>query len=573
MPRKILSGAGYRALRLFRLSWFTAVFLGVYIYQRCFYSQRAFRQSGPKLFRRYLERCGGALLKAGQLLSVRLDLISPDLEKELRNLLDQVEPVDFAAVRDTILEELDIRDLHEVFRTFEAKPQASASVAQVHRAECRVDGASVAVKVMRPDVERVFDADLFFLGFVARAMTFLGCFKSYNLRAFIDELSRLIRRELNFIHEATYLEELRKLMLGDGVDHYAPKLYPACSTRRVLTMEWVEGCAVKDLLALVEAPPSEEKERELRELARQGINPRRTARLIFRSLIEQSCRYRLFHADPHPANMIVQKGGRLAYIDFGMVGYLDEFAWEKLRKLFKHMAFHNVHGTYEALISTVEPLPPIDPRPLEGEIKSVVADWVTASKSSSATMLEKSNGRLLMKAVDAMRRNRILFPWAIMALFRSTIVSDLTVYRLHPGFDATEELRDFFDSESHRRLQRALSFETWQQTAYTLMESASGLPQTIDEMSHWTRTRLPALGRSFGQRHTRLERGISKAFQYLSMIALLSGSAILLVKLLTAVQLLPSGILAGAYWIPAALALLLFSHGASRIAGCMDQPL
>ncbi|HUF60978.1 MAG TPA: AarF/ABC1/UbiB kinase family protein [Verrucomicrobiales bacterium] len=572
MHRNLLGNFGYRALRLTRLSLLTLGFLSSYLYQRCIYSRRAFEESVAKLLRRYLQRSGGALLKAGQLLSVRLDLITPGLEKELRNLLDQAEPVDFGDIQKTILEDLNIQGLSEAFRKFDASPQASASVAQVHRAELRTSGETVAVKVVRPEVERVFDADLFFISCLARSAAFLGCFKSYNIRAFVDELSRLIRRELNFIHEAAYLEELRKLMIEDGVDHYAPKLFAQYSTRRVMTMEWVSGCAVKDLLALVEGPPSEERDKGLQELARQNISPRRTARLIFRSLIEQSCRYRLFHADPHHANMIVQPGGRLAYIDFGMVGFLDEFAWEKLCKLFKHMAFHNVHGTYEALMATVEPLPPIDPRPLESEIKSLVADWVTASKSSTATMIEKSNGRLLMKAVDAMRRNRILFPWAIMALFRSTIVSDLTVYRLDPAFDATEELRDFFDCQSRRRLRHALSFGAWQRAAYTLVESAGALPQAVEEVSGWTRTRLPALGRSFGQKHTRLERGISKGLQYLSTVFFLGGSAVLLVKVLASIRLISPGVLAEGYWIPAGLALLFLAHGAGRIAGCMDQP-
>jgi hypothetical protein len=92
-------------------------------------------------------------------------------------------------------------------------------------------------------------------------------------------------------------------------------------------------------------------------------------------------------------------------------------------------------------------------------------------------------------------------------------------------------------------------------------------------MSQWTRTRLPALGRSFGQKHTRLERGISKAFQYVGRVALLSGAVILSVKALTALQLLSPEILEGSFWIPAALILLLFSHAASRIAACMDHPL
>jgi ubiquinone biosynthesis protein len=132
-----------------------------------------------------------------------------------------------------------------------------------------------------------------------------------------------MREELDFRREARNIESMHKRMACDDIDHYAPKIYPSLCGERVITMEQINGVSVSEIIAALEA----DDQPALNAWAAAGVSPRRSARLLMRSVLEQTMRHRLFHADPHAANLILTEGGTLAWVDFGMLGSLDERLW------------------------------------------------------------------------------------------------------------------------------------------------------------------------------------------------------------------------------------------------------
>src|SRR5438552_10695511 len=204
------------------------------------------RRMGPLVLRRYLEACGGGFVKLGQVLAMRYDLLPEEYCDELANLLDRARPVPLATVERVIAQDLG-RPVAMCFRSFDASPLGSASIAQVHSAQL-ITGEPVAVKVIRPGIVRTLRVDLGYLSMVGGLSRRFGVFTRLNLEAMAREVSQLTREELDFGREARHVDLFHRLMAEDEVDHYAPRVYFALCGRRVITMERVEGVRVSDLL-------------------------------------------------------------------------------------------------------------------------------------------------------------------------------------------------------------------------------------------------------------------------------------------------------------------------------------
>ncbi|MBO0703233.1 MAG: AarF/ABC1/UbiB kinase family protein, partial [Candidatus Dormibacteraeota bacterium] len=278
-------------------------------------------QRAPAVLRRYLQACGGGFVKLGQVLATRYDLLPEAYCDELAKLFDRVPPAPAAAIERVIADDLG-RPLSQCFDDFDPRPLGSASIAQVHPARL-ISGVPVAVKVIRPGIVRTFRVDLAYLAAAGRFSSRFGVLTHLRLETMAHELSRLTREELDFHREARNAAFFHRRMAEDEIDHCAPRVYFDLCGPRVITMERVQGVPMTELLAAVQ----HDDRTRLDEWAALGIRPRRTARLLLRSVLQQTMQYRVFNADPHPANLILKAGGALAWLDFGMVGWLDEQTW------------------------------------------------------------------------------------------------------------------------------------------------------------------------------------------------------------------------------------------------------
>ncbi len=262
--------------------------------------------SAAEHLRMAFEELGATFIKLGQILSTRPDLLPEEYIQELSKLQDKIPPCPFSEIKRQIENELGER-LENIFLEFEETPIASASIGQVHKAVLK-DGRKVAVKVQKPGVEKQIREDLEIIGEIVEQVSGrVEIARRIDIASFYDEFSYIIRGELDYIREARNAETFRENFKEDG-DVYIPEVYWEFTTRKVLTMEYVEGIKIDDVEELKKRGYS------LRSIAGKGVDI--FMRMIFRD--------GFFHGDPHPGNFFVREDGSIALLDFGMVGIIDK---------------------------------------------------------------------------------------------------------------------------------------------------------------------------------------------------------------------------------------------------------
>ena len=441
---------------------------------------------GPRVLRWYFESCGGGYVKIGQLLATRYDLLRAEYTEELGKLLDSLPPVPTARIRQVIERELG-RSIADVFVEFESQPIATASLAQVHGAML-ADGHEVVVKVLKPGIGERIRIDLRFLRLTARVIDVLPVLGGLDVSRLIDDLSRTAIDELDLSREALYTAFIHDQMAADPIDHYAPTVYRPLCSRNVLVLERIRGVTVRDMLSAV----NNGDDGRLEAWAARGITPERTAVILLRSVLEQTMRFRSFNADPHPSNLIVSDGGTLNWVDFGVVGWIDERQWELQLRLRDAIAQERIHGAYLALLEGMEPLPFRDLSRFEEEIKRSLRDFLVAARDPSAPLSQKSTGAFLLKTLATLRRNRLPLTSSTVQLYRTILIADIVMLGLYPAIDWRGHLRRFLRDFSTDLLEQAVRRPlTSPYTRFRLAEAPVALADTME----WLTRRLPDVGR------------------------------------------------------------------------------
>jgi len=258
---------------------------------------RAHHQRSAALAYQTATQLEGLLIKACQFLGTRADILPSEYITILSRLHDRVPPRPFEQMARVVEAQLG-RPLGMLFAEFDRKPIAAASLAQVHRARLH-DGREVAVKIQYPEIPQLVSIDLanltFFVNLLARVE------RNFDLRLIIREISKYVRLELDFEHEARNAQRIRA-NLAERHDVLVPEVLPEYSTKKVLVMEYMSGIRVTDVRALTAA----------------GIDKQQVARTLSEIFCHQILVNGFFHADPHPGNILVQPGPRLVLLDFGL---------------------------------------------------------------------------------------------------------------------------------------------------------------------------------------------------------------------------------------------------------------
>lgn len=286
-------------------------------------SDETVSERGRRL-REMLDELGPTFVKFGQLLSTRPDVVPPDIVTELRKLQDDVRPFPLDQARAVIEAELDLT-LEQAFTEFDETPIAAASIGQVHSAVLP-NGRRVAIKVQRPEAPRQIESDLALMYQAARFVKErVRAVDFVDPQGLVDEFARSIRQELDYRLEARNADVFRHNFAGDaGVR--IPHVFWSYTTSKVLTLEFLDGKQFADL-ELEQLSPDER-----RDLAHRMSDAWMT--MIFR--------HGFFHADPHPANILLLDSGELGLVDFGLVGKLTDDDMSKLTRLFVDAATENV---------------------------------------------------------------------------------------------------------------------------------------------------------------------------------------------------------------------------------------
>lgn len=364
-----------------------------------------------------LEELGTTFIKLGQTLSTYPELIGFDLAQEL-SLLQESAPVDkFEVVKEIVENEFN-RPIEEIFDEFSEEPIASASIGQVHTAF--LDDRYVAVKVQHPGIKKTVKSDIRIMKIIANRLdTSLEAAKSYNLPGLVEVFERDIKKELDYNFEAMNAIHLYDLLKDDDV--YVPKVYREFTTSKVLTMEYVDGVSLNTVLA------SNDDKYDKEKIALQGAD----------SFIKQVLEYGFYHADPHPGNIFVLENSSVAFVDFGMMGHLDDDLREDLAKLFIFISEGDAklltkQLMYMGIIEDTE-----DYKDIEYEILQLLDRYYGIQFNDISGVL-----RGLIED-DLLNEYGVILPRDLMMVIRTLSMVDDVGRSLYPEFKTTEMVKPY----------------------------------------------------------------------------------------------------------------------------------
>ncbi len=429
------------------------------------------RQISPEIrLRLFFERAGGAFIKLGQILSLRHDLIPARYANELLNLLSQVRVLPYPAMRQVFIDEVG-RPPEAVFKKFETKPIASASISQVYRA-LLPDGTPVVVKIQRPGISQIFETDFMLARWLGRGLSFFHIFNSFQIQDVVKEFIVWSRRELDFRAElinsqviARHSEQHPRTII--------PRYYTEWSTERVLVSEdMAEVLSVETVLKELERDP-EYREKLVTE---HNIHTEDLAYYFVFDIMRQYFIDGFFHADPHPANLFFAADNRLGYFDFGIIGQVGKSRLHLLRIIYgiarRDLAFSSKHflrfaktavtdeidlfktkepNTYKRYAKVINKLEEIMLDNLQTDLEGILAPWyeekTPASPSGRPAGYKHLTSSLVFSRILIKTRDyQIYLPREIVIFFRTLVIADMVAIKLAPGFDIIRALNSFFES-------------------------------------------------------------------------------------------------------------------------------
>jgi len=405
-----------------------------------------------------LERLGPTFVKLGQLLSSRPDLLPPPYLKALARLQDKVKPFPFEDVEFTVEAELGTK-INKAFSYFEKEPMAAASLGQVHRAALH-DGRPVVVKVQRPNIASQIEEDFAALAEAAKFLerhTRLG--QRYQLLNILDEFQKTLMHELDYCREAgnmkvlsKALEKFERIKIPQPVDGY--------TTRRILTMEFIEGTKIT----------------ELSPLALLDVSGRTLAEELFQAYLQQILVDGIFHADPHPGNVLLTPDKRIGLLDLGMVGHTSPAMQENLLKLL--LAVCEGDSEQAADLATRIGSPSLNFE--EAEFRRRIGQLV--AEEQNATIAQMHIGKVILEVGQTAARTGLLVPTELTLLGKTLLQLDQVGHILDSNFDPNESVRR---NASHILNQRLKSAITEGKIFSTLLEAKQfmgALPSRLNKI-------------------------------------------------------------------------------------------
>lgn len=368
--------------------------------------------------RRVLEDLGPTSIKLGQILSTRPDLLPPVYIQELKRLQDMAPQVPFDLVRRQVESSLG-KPLESMYLHFDGEPLATASMAQVHRAEL-FDGRQVIVKVQRPDIERLIRSDMSVLYYLARlgeaTIEELGL---YNPVAIVKEFEKAISQELNFLIEAENTKLARENH-QDLAQVVIPEVIDALTSGEVITQTYIEGY-------------------RLDQLEVNSERAQRLCKVAMEAAFRQVFRDGFFHGDPHPGNMLITPDDRVVFLDWGLVGRLSTVQRDHLIELLFALVTQDIDGITRQVMRMGSPEGRVSMRELREEVERLYGEYLVVrgqlSSIDVASLMEDVMG------LTHQYRIRINPQYALLTKAMATVEGVLRA--VHPDLDVVETLKPF----------------------------------------------------------------------------------------------------------------------------------
>ncbi len=414
---------------------------------------------GPTRLRMILEDAGGTWLKFGQVLSLQPDVLPREYCSALFDLLDRVPPFELAEVERVFREELGRRP-NEIFDDFDPVPLASASIGQVHVAG--LGGRRFAVKVQRPDVDRSFEADLRLMLSLKNLITRLRLGRFYWLGRAIGEFVDWTREELDYRTEARFMVALGHNARNNPREAI-PGLHRELSTSRVLVADLLDGPVLVDYLRAIEAGRREAFETEHLDAT---FDREELARNIVRNFVRDAFHFGLFHADLHPANLLILGNSVVGYVDFGITGSLSAFARRAIVALTLALARADLDAMMRHYFHLTTVTEESDVAAFRRGLADLLSSWFDLDRDHPVQ--RESFTRIMLDILALGRRTELVPAPDTIRYLRSVITVEGLITQFEPDFDVGGYLERVCEEEL-----RSQEWSDWLSPA-TLAELAAG---------------------------------------------------------------------------------------------------
>ncbi|MBN1432333.1 MAG: AarF/ABC1/UbiB kinase family protein [Methanomicrobiaceae archaeon] len=453
-----------------------------------------------------LEELGPTFVKFGQMLASRTETLPPELVREFKKLHDHVGPVPFSELRPTI--EKYCGPIDEAFEYFEETPLAAASIGQVHRALLK-DGTIVAVKVQRPNITETIETDTLIIEHMAKRYERVNpAIRAYNLSAMVDDFSRMIKRELNFVSEGKNADIFRRNFAKKARIKF-PKIYWKYSGPECLVMEYIDGIRVDDVDGI----------------RFYGFEPSEFASLGFSAYLKMIFEDGFFHLDPHPGNLKVTPSGELAFLDLGAIAIIRP----ERRDLFIKLLLAIVDTDVNMIVETFQKLGVNITDENEDEIKDQL--YYALFDVEGFELGNVDAGSALESIPRIMNLYKVQVPGTLMSLLKVIVMVLSIGTTLNPKFNFYGEARPYLREILEARY---LSKTSFKKTSHTLLESAESimkLPRiinrTLDKMAKGN-VQVDIVAKDVEALGTTIEKASDKMLMGLVSSALVIGASIVM---------------------------------------------
>lgn len=469
---------------------------------------KAIEKLDPQVrLRMALEELGPTFIKLGQLLSTRPDLIPRSFADEFRKLQDHVPAHDWYTMQKHLEGELGC-SLQEAFHYIDPNPVAAASIAQVYRG-ILPEGEEVAIKIRRPGIEKIIETDLDILESFAylleRHQQGNGIYDPVGI---VREIRRSLYRELDMAREGHTTNRFYDNF--NASEHtYIPKVYWSHSSEAVLTLEWIQGVRPTDA----------------QQLSSQGIDIHSFMSNATHSFLEQVLVFGFFHADPHPGNLLALPDNRAAFLDFGMIGRLEEDVKSQFVDLMHAVVNKDVERLVDRLLFNGDLEENTVMKELRRDLSEFMDDYYDIPLQDIQT------GKMLNEFVDLLSRHHIRFPSDLVLLGKALVTLEGVGRELDPQFNIANELQPFISKLVKEKSSPRTFWQEFQRAGRGYNALAKTLPRDIKEILNRinrNRFKIDLEHRGLGKLISDLDKASNRLSFSLIIGALIVGSSLIM---------------------------------------------
>jgi ubiquinone biosynthesis protein len=413
--------------------------------------------NAPEGARRALQDLGPTFVKLGQILATRVDLLPPEWIAELEKLQDRAPASPYPEVRAQLADDLG-GPPETVFAAFDAQPIAAGSIAQVHRARL-ADDTDVAVKVRRPGIVPVVEADLRLLARLAEMLeTRFPELARFRPREVVRQFAGTLRRELDLATECRNAERVAA-NFRDRAEIVVPKVFWDWTSERVNVQQYIDGTPSRDPEALASAGLD------------RAVLAHRGAQAMLKMVLEDG----FFHADPHPGNVFYLPGNRVAFIDFGMAGHLSERRRDELVRLLDGLVSRDAEGVVDILLEWAGAAQ-VDSEKLAGDVDTFI------DRYHGLPLQELRMGSMLADMTTLLREHRLALPPDLALVLKACVTLETYGRELDPEFDMVGEAAPFLEAATLERFGPARLARRGWRASRILLDTLADLPRDLREL-------------------------------------------------------------------------------------------